>query len=251
VVDTVTPKPVLVAPAMATRTLGQRAGVRLFYAQRVGGVPVGNLVDVVSLQLYPEVGKGPESTGPLLAEARRILGLQGVAPDKPIWDTEINYGLQGGVPTPPAPREQQEANVATTYLLNAADGVARVFWYSWDLHTIANTDLVQKDDVTPTPAGAAFAEVSRWMVGSRVDSCGAAPGGVWACALQTPRGPAQVYWASKGSGTVTAAFDARTAETLGQTPVGLPLGGTTLQVGTLPVLVTSVDEAGLLLPPRQ
>jgi hypothetical protein len=239
VVDAVTPKPLLVSPAMATRTLGQRAGLRLFYAQRVGGVPVGDLVDVVSLQLYPEPGAGPERTSALLAEARRIIGLQGVAPDKPVWDTEINYGLQGGVPAPQARPERQEANVATTYLLNAAAGVTRVFWYSWDLHTIANTALVEKDDVTPSPAGAAFAAVSRWMVGSRVDSCSAAGGAVWACVLQTPTGTASVFWASRGTATVTTAFDARSAETLGQSPAALPVGGTTLQVGAVPVLVTT------------
>src|SRR3954447_10212610 len=43
VVDTIPPRPLLVAPAMATRTLGQRAGIRLLYAERVHGVRLGGL----------------------------------------------------------------------------------------------------------------------------------------------------------------------------------------------------------------
>ncbi len=151
VVDAASPAPTLVAPALAVRTIGQRAWLRDFYAERVGGVPVADLTDVLSLQLYPEAGAGPERGLELLAAARESLRLQGVPDDKPIWNTEINYGLQGGEPAAPAPPEQQQANVATTYLLNAAGGIARVYWYSWDLHTIADTDMVAADNDTLTP----------------------------------------------------------------------------------------------------
>jgi polysaccharide biosynthesis protein PslG len=142
VVDAVTPKPVLVAPAMAVRNIGQRAGLRDLYAKKVAGVPVADLVDVVSLQLYPEVDAGPERSLELLDAARGILARAGVAADKPIWDTEVNYGLQGGEVATPASTEQQQANVALTYLINAAGGIGRVYWYAWDLHAIADTDLV-------------------------------------------------------------------------------------------------------------
>ena len=156
VVDAASPVPTLVSPALAVRTIGQRAWLRDFYAERVGGVPVADLADVLSLQLYPEAGAGPERGPELLAAARESLRLQGVPDDKPIWNTEINYGLQGGEPAAPAPPEQQQANVATTYLLNAAGGIGRVYWYSWDLHTIADTDMVTADNDTLTPGGEAF-----------------------------------------------------------------------------------------------
>ena len=70
VVDAATPMPTLVAPAMAVRTAGP-AGLdpATSTASKVSGVPVADLVDVVSLQLYPEVGEGPSARPALLAEA--------------------------------------------------------------------------------------------------------------------------------------------------------------------------------------
>ena len=206
VIDAASPEPTLVAPALAVRTIGQRAWLRDFYAERVGGVPVADLADVLSLQLYPEAGAGPERGLELLAAARESLRLQGVPDDKPIWNTEINYGLQGGEPTAPAPPEQQQANVATTYLLNAAGGIGRVYWYSWDLHTIADTDMVAADNDTLTPGGEAFATVQRWLLGSTVDSCTRA-NALRVCTLTTPRGPATVYWNPRGEVPVRTGFE--------------------------------------------
>jgi polysaccharide biosynthesis protein PslG len=250
VVDAVTPKPVLVAPAMAVRNIGQRAGLRDLYAKKVAGVPVADLVDVVSLQLYPEVDAGPERSLELLDAARGILARAGVAADKPIWDTEVNYGLQGGEVATPASTEQQQANVALTYLINAAGGIGRVYWYAWDLHAIADTDLVGADNLTPTSAGSAFASVRRWLLGSKVESC-QRTGAFWQCALQTPTGTARVYWVpGGGQASVTTAFDATSAETLGQPAAAIPLGGTTLQVGALPVLVSTKASGSSAVPPR-
>ena len=250
VVDAASPAPTLVAPAMAVRTLGQRVYLRDFYGQRVDGVPVADLVDVVSLQLYPEVGAGPVRTDELLVAARAALALQGVAADKPIWNTEVNYGLQGGEPATPAPPQQQQANVALTYLLSAAGGIGRVYWYAWDLHTIADTDLLAADNATLTPGGTAFGTVQRWLLGSKVESCGKVGGGTWMCVLQRPQGPARVYWNPRREAQVRTAFDATTEETLGEDAREVPFGGTTFTVGATPVLVTSDTSGHSALPPR-
>jgi hypothetical protein len=251
VVDTITPRPLLVAPAMATRTLGQRAGLRHLYAQRVNGVRLGELVDVVALQLYPEAGAGPERAPELLAAARKTLGLQGVPADEPIWDTEINYGLEGGQAVSLLPPDQQAANVAMTYVLNAAGGLGRVFWYSWDLHGIANTDLVSADGSGLTPAGQAFGTVRRWLLGTKSAACTTTPDGTWACPMQSPEGQRTVFWNPKRVATVQTGFAATSTEVLGQTATPVPLGGTTLQVGGTPVLVTSATSGSSSLPPEQ
>ncbi len=251
VVDSVTPTPTLVAPAMAARTLGQRAGLRLLFAEKIGGVPIADMVDVLSLQLYPEDGEGLVRKAELLTEARRILGLVGVAADKPVWDTEINFGLQGGDAATPITPDAQMTNVAMSYLLDAADGVQRVYWYAWDLHGIANTELVGEDNATLTPAGHAFDTVHRWLLGSTVDSCAPATDtDAWVCALTTPRGQAKVYWSPSGSAEVRTAFDATSTEVLGDTAAALPLGGSTFSIGDLPVLVLSDASGAAALPPR-
>jgi hypothetical protein len=250
VVDTITPRPVLVAAAMATRTLGQRAGLRHLYAQRVNGVRLGDLVDVVALQLYPEAGAGPEQALELLAAARNSLDLRGVPADKPIWDTEINYGLDGGQPVSLLPADQQAANVAITYVLNAAGGLGRVFWYSWDLHGIANTDLVSADGSALAAGGQAFETVRRWLLGTKPAPCTTTPDGTWACPMQSPEGQRTVFWNPKRVATVQTGFGATSAEVLGQTATQVPLGGTTLQVGNTPVLVTAATSGVAGFPPR-
>ena len=242
--------PVMVAPAMATRLLFHRAFFRDFYRQRVGGRSAADLVDVLAFQLYPLAGGSPKDSIDLLAATRELLSVEGVDPGKPIWNTEINYGLEGGEPATPALPERQQANVATTYLLNAADGVERVYWYSWDLHTIADTDLVEADNTTLTPAGRSFGVAQRWMLGTKVESCDASQSGTWTCVLQAPEGVRRVYWNSGGTSAVRTAFDATSAEVLGQLAGELPPGGTVLQVGEVPVLVTSDDSGSSSLPPR-
>ena len=96
----------LVAPALVTRLTGQRAWIDEFYATRVDGAPVADFVDVVSLQLYPDAEGTPESSMELL-DGRCGQCSAGTACDKPIWNTEINYGLTGGESTAAASTEQQ------------------------------------------------------------------------------------------------------------------------------------------------
>ena len=84
----------VVSPAMAVRLSSQRSWLRTFYAQRTGGKKVAAYLDVVSLNLYPLASQKPEASMTLLAATRSTLRAAGVR--KPIWNTEINYGLLGG-----------------------------------------------------------------------------------------------------------------------------------------------------------
>jgi hypothetical protein len=204
---------------------------------------------VLSFQLYPLADGSPEDSLDLLAATRALLEIEGVDPAKPIWNTEINYGLQGGIPAEPAPEERQQANVAKTYLLNAANGIDRVYWYSWDLNTIADTLLVGADAATPSRAGKAFEAVQPWLLDHVVQSCDRAGGGVWACSLLSAEGESWVYWSTKGTAEVRTAFSARSFEPLGGPAEALPLGGTTVQVGDVPVLVSGAAQAPAA-PPR-
>jgi polysaccharide biosynthesis protein PslG len=253
--DAVAPRAKVVAPPLVTRLQYQLDAIRSYETQRVGGKPVWRYYDAVALSLYPLAtyhGRTgvPEDSIRQLRAAQKQLRRSGVPASKPIWDTEVNYGLQGGEVATPASTEQQQANVALTYLINAAGGIGRVYWYAWDLHAIADTDLVGADNATPSAAGSAFATVRRWLLGSKVESC-QRTGGFWQCALQTPTGTARVYWVpGGGQASVTTAFDATSAETLGQPAAAIPLGGTTLEVGALPVLVSSDASGSSAVPPR-
>ena len=66
-----------------------------------------------------------------------------------------------------------------TYLLSAAAGLRRVFWYRYDLQSLfANTYLTKGAPAsagTLTPAGQAFFRIQRWMKGTLVGTSTARP----------------------------------------------------------------------------
>ncbi len=237
VLASVSPRPTLVAPALVTRLIGQRAWIDKFWAQQVDGQPVADFVDVVSLQLYPEADGTPESSMELLAAIRVVLERHGVA--KPIWNTEVNFGLTG-LPVSPVSTKQQMANVARTYLLNAANGVERVYWYGWDQQQIVDTLLTEPDGVTATAAGKAFRTVQRWMNGATVQSCDVDAGGTYLCTLTHGDELRRVYWNPTTSTSLTPPQDASSLESADGDDRNLT-SGQSLDIGRLPVMATSTQ----------
>ena len=141
-------------------------------------------VDALSFQLYPPAAGTPETSMTLLAAVRAILRKERVS--KPIWNTEANYGLLGGgraARTISVAR--QIGNVMRTYVLNAQNRVARVYWYSWDLLRLSNTALVAGDRVTLTAAGRAFGTTRTWLLGTRPAGCTRSKVNTWTCTFTT------------------------------------------------------------------
>jgi hypothetical protein len=231
--DGITPRPTLVAPALVTRLTSQRAWIDAFYGTLVDGTPVADFVDVVSLQLYPEADGTPETSMELLTAIRTML--TGHSVQKPIWNTEINYGLTGQEVDPFTVREQVR-DVVATYLLNAANGVARVYWYGWDQQTIVGVLLTQPDGVTLTKAGKAFVTVHDWMLGATVAGCEQDADQTWTCTLDHPDGKRTVYWNADQSAQVTVPEGASSAEVVGRRAKPVQAGDL-LEVGDLPVMV--------------
>ena len=195
-VRSVAPGTRLVAPAMVTRLSSQQRWIDAFYSQRVGGKNVSAYVDAVAFQLYPAATAGPEASMSLLSTVRSILARHRV--HKSIWNTEVNYGLVGGPTAGGAARAittpRQIGNVLRTYVLNAANRVSRVYWYSWDLQRISNTPMVQGDGVTPTAAGRAFGTARSWLLGTRPAGCARARTGTYTCTFLTGSETRRVVW---------------------------------------------------------
>jgi hypothetical protein len=200
VIADVDPEALLVSPATVTRLSSQRKWIDDFYGTSVDGAPVADFLDVVSLQLYPVAEGTPETSLELLAAMRSVLESHGV--DKPIWNTEINYGLTG-LEVPPAPKKQQIMNAVATYLLNAANDEERVYCYGWDQQLNVGTLLVEPDGATVTPAGKAFRTVQEWMVGGRVTSCSQDEEETWTCDIDHPDGVRTVTWNPSSTVDVT------------------------------------------------
>ena len=183
----------VIGPALATRLTGQRKWLRDYFGQSTGGARVGRWMDVVSLNLYPLPRDKPETSMTLLAASRTMLGALGVR--KPIWHTEINYGLQtgGGGTAARISERRQAAYVARTYILNAANNVAKVFWYSWEQQRLANTRLIYASG-SESPAGTAYGTVGAWLRGARILGCSRDGRGTYTCTVNYADGVRRIYW---------------------------------------------------------
>jgi len=254
----VDPRATVVAPPMTMRLGYQAAWMKQFYAVRLGGTPVWRYVDTLALNLYPLPTYGrragtPEDSMVLLAQARKSLRQDHVPRSKPIWNTEVNYGLQsgkhGGQPARRITATLQASYVVRTYLLNAAHGIKRVFWYRYDMSRVlgggplGNTVLSNPSDPTQvTAAGHAFVRAQRWMHGRLLGSKGHAPcpkdrHGTYHCVVRDGSGTRRIYWNPFRTATVTLARGAHHRENV--------LGGVssvrpreTLRVGRAPVMVS-------------
>jgi len=230
----------LVGPAMVTRLSSQQTYIRKFYAQRVNGRNVSAYVKALSFQLYPAATGTPESSMALLRQVRSILARNNIR--KPIYNTEINYGLVGGPQAGAAAKtistSRQVGNVIRTYVLNAQNRVKGVYWYSWDLQSMSNTPIVLGDGITLTAAGQAFARSREWLIGSRPFGCSVARNGVYSCGFRTSTQTRRVVWHPSKSVKVKAPAGARTYTNAGGATYTTS-GGSSVTVGPAPVLFRS------------
>ena len=186
----------LVAPSFVART--NTLPMDRYWRSAVRGRRVADLVDVVAVSMYPPADAGPEQSVYRLRRLRStILDPRHVR--LPVWNTEINYGLRSGGPGDPVrtlPDETQAAYVIRTYLLNAAAGVRRVFWYGWEQQ--GNVAVVLSRQGSPTPAGRAVTRVRRWTRGADLVACRRVSNspnrGLRVCRLVDDRGSRLVYW---------------------------------------------------------
>jgi hypothetical protein len=205
----VDPGATVVAPSFAVRLPFEREWLSSYVSQRVAGHRVWHYYDVNALSLYPKAtyhGRpgGPEDAIAMLGNVRHRLAAAHVPDSMPLWATEINYGLPSGAPpghlaATPISDKRQAANVIRTYLLAAAAGISRVYWYRYDWNelpaasgggTLGNTLLSDPlDHSVVTPAGQALATVESWLRGRLVGTDGHRPcarnaKGTYACVVR-------------------------------------------------------------------
>jgi hypothetical protein len=259
----VDPAATVVAPSFAVRLLGQRRWLSRYVAQRVGGRPVWRYVDATALSLYPMAtydgrAGGPEDALALLGDVRHRLARAHVPASLPIWATEINYGLPSGAPpgqlgAAPISARRQAANVIRTYLLAAAAGISRVYWYRYDWNrlpassgggTLGNTLLSDPDDHSVvTPAGQALTTVEHWLRGRLVGTDGKRPcarndRGTYTCTVRHHGVTRTILWNPVRRVTVQLPRALTTPDRRGRT-TDLATRTTQVEVDYRPVMVTS------------
>jgi hypothetical protein len=257
----VDPRATVVAPSFAMRLRCESRWFSRFQSTRVAGRPVWRYYDANALSLYPMATYGHRSGGPedamaLVGVARRILARARVPARKQLWASEVNYGLVSGAPPGkgaaiPISQRQQVANVIRTYLLGAARGLSRVFWYRYDWNQIAgggtlgNTLLAAPDAPDHvTRAGRALATITHWLHGRLVSRHGRRPcqsnrQGTYQCVVRYAGGVRRIYWNPRREVRVPLSAAAGYRQTAFGGRSGLRRSGGEIRVGYEPVMVDS------------
>ena len=257
--DEVDPRATVVAPSFVVSMPYQRQWMTDYQSQVVDGRPVWQHYDTNAISVYPEPRAGERAAGPedamaLVRKAQHRLVSAGVPHRKKLWISEINYGLRNGPDGPEpayrlAPR-RQVANVLRTYLLAAANGVSRVFWYRYDWgrvidgHTLGNTLLSDPDDSARVWApGRALRIAEHWLRGRLVGTNGRYPcarihhgkyHGTYECTIRHDGAARTIYWNPNRK----VRIEVPTARSRTSSRVaGRRIASRTVRVGYQPVLV--------------
>ncbi len=116
-----------------------------------------------------------------------------------LWNTEASWEAHQG-----STQEWEASWLMRYYIVQAAAGVSRVIWYSYDnceWGTLwGNSCGTYEDSLTGIRApGLAYGTVENWLAGAKVEYCESHMDGVWACKLTRPNGYfGWVLWKAKG-----------------------------------------------------
>jgi hypothetical protein len=181
-IKAVDPSAMVISPSVSMPNTGGRW---LDDFLQAGG---GKYVDIIGVHLYvfPEE---PEAMLAQIETVRQILAKHGLQ-SRPIWNTEAGWSKPKRFDSD----EEAEAYVARAYLLNWAAGIDRFYWYAWDNRHWVTLYMISRDG-TPTAAAHAYAEVTKWILGARMQSCGEDLDKTWVCSLTRDRNyHAWVLW---------------------------------------------------------
>jgi hypothetical protein len=224
------PKAKVVAASTTARLQGAFDHFFPRYLEALG--KLGWPVDVFSAHLYPNSRGTTDDRSGYIAQVQEALAAAG-APDLPLWDTELNYGLAGPGPTNPlqtiSGAKARDWVVETTFD-SLAQGVDRTYWYIW---TPQPYPLLGMQLTNDSGAVKGLRIVQQWIVGATTTGC-TDDGAVVTCDLEKNGVPSMVAWAKDETGTLPApsgltqvctTSNACTAITgpitLGETPVRL------------------------------
>jgi hypothetical protein len=188
IIKSIDPAATVVAPSTGTRLGGPFKKFYPAYLQQLKAL--GWPVDVWSAHTYPASLGTPVDRAALAQMYKDTLAAAG-APDKPIWDTENNFGLAGPGPENPDQNiEGQKAAdwTARAYLDALRLGVSRVYWYAWG--PFNNLVGIQMND--GSPGAKAYATLENWIVGTTFGGCN--DGNKVTCTFTKAGTPSKIVW---------------------------------------------------------
>lgn len=191
--------------------------------------------DVLAVHLY---AASPEDDIKAAAVFRGVLSEYRMDA-KPLWNTETGWGFDGK-----GTDEEISAYVVRAVVLNWACRLSRFCWYSWsEVSLVGIRPDAQGRYVSLTPAAIAFDQAYRWLLGSKMASCGMDERGVWTAALLQPGGGrAWIMWAMGDPQSVAVSASWRVKQTCDIAGRKTPLGGNTIMVGNAPILLMTSSK---------
>ncbi len=192
------PEALVIAPSPSTRLTGSFNKFYPAYLEELG--KVGWPVDVFAIHTYPKADGDPVARGELIKSAQEVLAASG-APELPLWDTELNYGLAG-----PGDLPKQEISgaraagfVVRTYIDDLRYGIDRSYWYIWSLGPY---DLLGVQAFPGSDGEQGFFAVDNWVVGASYDGCEES-GNTVVCNFSASGSNWVVAWAQSGEAPYT------------------------------------------------
>lgn len=159
-------------------------------------------VDVFAAHMYPNSKGSTDARAAFIKQVVDALAVAG-APDLPVWDTELNYGLAG--PGPKYPRQSIEGAKARDWVVQTtfdslALGIDRTYWYIWTPEPYPLLGMQLTDD---SGAVKGLRIVDQWIVGGTTTGC-LDDGVVTSCPVEKNGVPSVIAWADDESGMFIA-----------------------------------------------
>jgi hypothetical protein len=196
-------------------------------------------VDGYTVHSYPIASAGPVQRVGELGQFKTMLALRG-APVKPIWDTELNYGLGGlGEGVRPIDDATGAAYIAQSYIQSIQYGIDTTFWYMWT-GTRGYFDILGAQlDPSTSISNAVWNNLRALLDGTRMTRCNENEN-VYACQFVSRYGePFTLVWTSAGTSEVNVKGLGGWVCDLRSTESCLPVMREKIIVGILPVRVTT------------
>jgi hypothetical protein len=254
------PNAMFLSPSFANLTYASAAALEATYlATSLNGSTGSRAADIINFHGYVVTPALPVAEAE--NEVVNVNNLQAVLSSadraKPLWDSEFSYGPAGlGDP------DLNSAFIAKHLLIQAGQGIARAYYFDWD---ITEQEALWTDSAdfgtnclnagTPNDGGylcetgIAYQQVETWLLGNTVMQPCSGPMppavGVWTCRLMLANGEdAMVLWDSSqtcSGGTCTTgsyAAPAQFSRYLGlSSGVAQPITNNSVAVGVKPVLL--------------
>ena len=195
-------------------------------------------VDGYTVHSYPVASAGPVERVGELGQFKTLLASRG-APVKPIWDTELNYGLAGlGEGVRRSDDAMGAAYIAQSYIQSIQYGIDVTFWYMWT-GTRGYFDLLgaQLDPSTPI-SNTVWNNLRGMLNGSRMTRCTESDDVGFACQFASGGGaPFTLMWTRAGTSQVNVSgIGTQVCDLVGNACT--PVTNKTVTIGILPVRVS-------------